>query len=602
MNATPRDYPDRARYLNNLGSKLRNRSQEIRSAEDLQKALTCFIESLHQLISPPTIRLESGIAAAEIAIGSQDWREGALHLENLIDLLPKIVPRSNSHDDFQYVLRQVSGLGSLTASVFLQAGKSALESLQAVEKCRGVIASLMVDSRSDISLLRQAYPDMWSRYHRLREAVAASAFSTNRRSSTLGLLLANDYASRSLKLMQDVKELGEVENEIRKQPGFERFQLAPTESEIYELARYGPIVSFNVTHLGSHAFLITGNNVRVLQLPKLNYKDLEKHASKTPGGNRSQRPGTVVSLDGNSKFENLYGNTQTESMHWLWDAAIKLALEELGLLWQDKRPATLPCVWWVGGGLMAVLPLHAAGKHQKDSTENTVSHVISSYAPTLKVLQFSQKKAWTPLSVERSKILIVTMPKTPGLDDLNVDEEVTAIRQHVGSSTSVEILKTPTAAAVLEQVTVCSLVHFACHCLPDTKEPSKSALLLGAENIEKLTVENLLPLNHQLAQVAYLSACSTAEIGARNLIDESIHLASTFQLVGFRHVIGTLWEAYDLAAIHVAAKFYEYLLKQDADTASSVPRALHHAILHLRDKGKNRENISLWAPFIHVGP
>ena len=162
----------------------------------------------------------------------------------------------------------------------------------------------------------------------------------------------------------------------------------------------------------------------------------------------------------------------------------------------------------------------------------TLSHVVSSYAPTLKVLHFSQAKAWTLLTSDNSKVLVVTMHKTPGLDDLNVGDEIATIQQHVGSSASVEVLEAPTAAAVLKQVTACLFVHFACHGSSNAEQPSKSALLLGTGSVERLTVDDLQSLNHQLAQVAYLSACSTAEIGARTLIDESIHLASTFQLVG----------------------------------------------------------------------
>ena len=194
------------------------------------------------------------------------------------------------------------------------------------------------------------------------------------------------------------------------------------------------------------------------------------------------------------------------------------------------------------------------------------------------------------------------MRKTLGHADLNIEEEVAAIQKHVGSSASVEILETPSATTVLERATACSLVHFACHGASDFEQPSKSALLLGTGTVERLTIRDLQSLNHQLAQVAYLSACSTAEMGARSLVDESINLATTFQLAGFRHVIGTLWGAFDSAAAAVAAKFYEHLLKQDAGTASPVARALHHAVLDLRAKNGNGDNVSLWAPFIHVGP
>ena len=86
-------------------------------------------------------------------------------------------------------------------------------------------------------------------------------------------------------------------------------------------------------------------------------------------------------------------------------------------------------------------------------------------------------------------------------------------------------------------------------------------------------------------------------MGVRSLIDENIHLASTFQLLGFRHVIGTLWGANDAAAVAVAARFYERLL-QKPDEPSAVARALHHAAIMQRvdSDGFN------WVPFIHMGP
>ena len=603
VDATPKDHLDRAERLGSLGLGFHDRYRRTGSVDDLEEAFGHFAKSLNQSSGPPLACLLSGKRAAALAIEIQDWGKGALYLAKTLDLLPKVAPRSISNDDLQYVLRQLTGFAALAASVFLRAGKPTLESLQILERGRGVISSLVMDLRSDVSLLQKSYPDLWSRYCRLREAVAAPASFMDRNSSTDGLLSAGDYSSVSSQRLQDVRDLDGVEEEIRKKPGFERFQLAPTGEELHSLARNGPVVSFNVTGPGSHAFLITGDNIRVLALPKLILEDLQKHVSKKTYGNRSRRDAKLVSLDGNSKIvSNLDAKTtQVESMRWLWDVAVKPVLKELGLLWQDKPPHTLPCVWWVGGGLMALLPLHAAGEHGIGSTDNTLSHVVSSYAPTLKALQFSQSKPWTPLTAEGSKVLVVAMHETPGHADLKVGEEVAAVRQHIGASASVEVMEAPTAAAVLEKVTACSLVHFACHGSSDAEQPSKSALLLGRGSVDKMTVEDLQSLN-SLAQVAYLSACSTAEVGARSLIDESIHLASTFQLVGFRHVIGTMWGAYDSAAVAVAAKFYEYLLKEHADTVSSVPRALHRAVLDLKTKDGNSDDISLWAPFVHLGP
>lgn len=187
--------------------------------------------------------------------------------------------------------------------------------------------------------------------------------------------------------LEDVKKLDEVEYETRKQPGFERFHLPPTETELHHLARHGPLISFNVTDLGSHAFLVTDNSLRVLRLPNLNFEDLEKHVSIKTKGNQSRRDANLVSVGANSTIkDNIYKNTPAESMCWLWNVAVQPVFEELGLLWRDEPPSTLPCVWWVGGDLMALLPLHAAEEHRLGSTDNTMSHVVSSYAPTLKNL------------------------------------------------------------------------------------------------------------------------------------------------------------------------------------------------------------------------
>lgn len=86
-----------------------------------------------------------------------------------------------------------------------------------------------------------------------------------------------------------------------------------------------------------------------------------------------------------------------------------------------------------------------------------------------------------------------------------------------------------------------------------------------------------------------------------HLVDESIHLASTFQLVRFPHVIEMLWGADDSAAVKVAGKFYQLLLQNTKEGRMSVSHTLHNAVLQLRNMESNSVNISKWAPFIHIG-
>jgi CHAT domain-containing protein len=95
------------------------------------------------------------------------------------------------------------------------------------------------------------------------------------------------------------------------------------------------------------------------------------------------------------------------------------------------------------------------------------------------------------------------------------------------------------------------------------------------------------------AFLAYLSACSTSR-GNLSLADESIHISSAFQIVGYRHVIASLWPVADTTACAVADLVYAAPVW--ADPAS----ALRAAVRSLRDSDPG--DVVNWSAFIHTGP
>ena len=120
--------------------------------------------------------------------------------------------------------------------------------------------------------------------------------------------------------------------------------------------------------------------------------------------------------------------------------------------------------------------------------------------------------------------------------------------------------------------------------------------------------------------LGYLSACATGIHEADILEDEAIHLVSAFQLAGFRHIIGTLWEVSDSHCMDVAKIVYNTLQKEGMEN-KAVSRALHFAIRAVRDGRVNEELAgtmrdgklvtlgletrkvmnSYWVPYIHYG-
>lgn len=84
------------------------------------------------------------------------------------------------------------------------------------------------------------------------------------------------------------------------------------------------------------------------------------------------------------------------------------------------------------------------------------------------------------------------------------------------------------------------------------------------------------------------------------LADEVISIATGFQLVAFSHVIGTMWNASDEAAVDAAREFYGLLMQDEGIIEHrNVVSALYKAVRRARRKwGKE---YLVWAPFIHLG-
>ena len=83
-------------------------------------------------------------------------------------------------------------------------------------------------------------------------------------------------------------------------------------------------------------------------------------------------------------------------------------------------------------------------------------------------------------------------------------------------------------------------------------------------------------------------------------MDEAIHLTSAFQLAGYPHVIGTLWQINDKHAADIADRFYANLTKNDGLDVSLAAHGLHHAIRDLRHTLGGNWPL-LWAAHLHSG-
>ncbi|KAF1997780.1 hypothetical protein P154DRAFT_524517 [Amniculicola lignicola CBS 123094] len=602
VDLAPKNHPSRLALLSYLGGALEKGSDRLKMEDAFLRSTEAFIEGLSCNHGSPVGRLLCGIHAVFSLGKVEKWDKAVVALEKTLDIIPDLISGTISKADMQRLVQTFFGFGYHAASVLLKANRTSLQAFQALESCRGLIASLVMDSRQDLSALKSSYPGLCTRYTQCLDEI--SSMNTSVSALNPGSLETSD---RVIFLFESLDKMRE---EIRAQPGFERFLLPPTEKELLELAQHGPIVSLSVSNVSAEAFLLTTAGVDVLPLPEVNIDTILGFLRLFQSqGNRTRREATVVSDNENDQTD-VGTNTSDSSvptmnaaLQYIWKGVVKPILQRLQLL-QDgsSQPSSLPRLWWIGGGVLSLIPLHAAGYHEPGSIENTVSHVISSYAPTLKALRFLRKKDKVKIVGQKHEVLVVSMPTTPGrFHPLNVGKEVDAIKTFVKPWADVTVLERPNKAEVIKALGQCTIAHFACHGTADPVEPTKSNLLLGRDKLERMAIEDFDTIVFETASIIYLSACSTAELKVRNLADESIHLASSFQLAGFQHVIGTLWGAKDRAAVEVAKKFYEVLHEATEGSEMAVAEALHNAVCSLRSADNNWENVSLWGPFIHLG-
>lgn len=502
-----------------------------------------------------------------VAMGND---EKALALsEAATRMLPDLSPWTVAMADRQYFLADQSRLSLLASSLALRSGRKQFQALSLLEIGRGVMSGQILDIRTDLSRLREKRPSIALRFDALRHELEASA----KTSATLPGELVGMSEMRDAQ-MQRQAEVGyqfrAFQTHIRMIPGFENFFLWPSEEEMREAAKHGPIVVLSTSSLRTDAFIIQHTTgVRAIELENVSEIDIGEM------GQEIKRYAASPTFDINP----LLGR--------MWDTIAMPVMQALGF---DKPVVDdrWPHMWWVLAGAFSHLPLHAAGYHRPGSVDGVIDRVISSYAPTVKALvHLHRYKPPSQPAEGAHRALLVAMPNTPSQKVLPaINEEVLMLKKLWPLlKLDVEVLSQSQARKeeVVGRLKQCKIFHFAGHGHADQIDPSRSQLLLDDWQHNALTVSDLRDnkLQEDPPFLAFLSACSTGANEVDTLVDEGIHLAGALQLAGFRHVVGTMWEVSDSPCVDVAKVFYKTLLANRM-TDEAVAMCLHKSIRQVR--------------------
>ncbi|MFE6838753.1 CHAT domain-containing protein [Streptomyces sp. NPDC057705] len=561
--ATPQDHPNRAGILSGLAAAYRERFERTGQGVGPDTLRTLAAQTASATASTPQMRVH---AAGIVGVLAHALNANAIAVQSLdaaVAMMPLIAPREGTWEDQEYTLGEHPGLVGEAVAAHCAVGDYA-GAVEIAELGRGVLLAAQIDSRTDLTDLAEAHPELAGRFRQVRDRLAAP---TSR----------DDIPA--IGVIEDRKRLwgehDEVLTQIRQRPDFARFLLPPRLADLQPAAAEGVVVLVNASLHRSDAIIVANDASPVhVPLPDLTLEDTLSRTRDLLAATHGASP-----LVGALRRRRLFADL----LAWLWTSLVEPVLHALPVV--DEEP--LPRVWWLPTGVLGLFPLHAAGL---PGQAGALDRVVSSYTPTLRALAYARAR---PATTTRHQ-LTVALTRTPGLPDLpgSVTEAI-ALRSHHNDARAL-VDEDATTAHVLAALSEATWAHFACHASADPVAPSRGGLHLHNGTLPLPDISRLQLPN---AELAYLSACSTAHGGARHA-DESLHLASAFHLAGYRHAIASLWPLDDDIAASAAAAFYRHL--PGTATAGDAATVLHSVIRNLRAEHPDRPD--LWAALIHSGP
>ncbi|KAH8996333.1 CHAT domain-containing protein, partial [Lactarius akahatsu] len=472
------------------------------------------------------------------------------------------------------------------ASFLIERGR--LETaIEMLEQGRALLWSEMRGLRTPVDQLRNVDPALADKFRDVSQALEAvtTSVSLHENSETPpGTERGHeetDTFSHTLKeqrrILQDRQEIISL---IRKLSGFESFLKAVPFHTLRNAASGGPIIIINHCPWRCDIVIVL--------------KDAAPSLISTPRG-FYERANTLA-----DRLLNARKKHALESKHY--HRALRSVLEEshelVGQPIIDRlRELRIPeqsRVWWCPTSVFCSLPLHAMGPIPSDGHQKRYFSdlYVSSYTPTLGALIASRANV-SQTSDFSASLLMVGQP----------DAYLQGVKGRDGYLPVAGLISDEaTRATVIHGLQKHRLAHFACHGNLEPGKPFEASFELhGGDRLTLLDiVRSWLAI---AAEIAFLSACHTAEYTDMEHPDEALHLTAAMQYCGFRSVVGTLWAMADTDGRDLSAHFYGHMFSPEGEVSLPLcdrsARALRDAVQKLRKK--KGVTLERRVNFVHYG-
>ena len=529
LHLRPQGHPDRAKSLNNLARDLYYRFIRLKQLQDKEELLDLYAQLVH---------VPEFVSAIDLA-PARAWIRAAEHFQHPSLLLAY-------ETCLRLLIQHLAALPSLPQHLVILKTHTSSLAVDAFSACLRNHAPARA-----VELLEQGRGVFWSQLTRLHSPLDHVVVSSPGKTLAdefmrLALLIRNwlnsPGADQHERLCHLNFELQRVVADIRKLPGLSRFLLPSLFPDLQRAASGGPVIIVNASKYSCDTLIVFLDRDPVhipLEITQDDVRDLSTELRTLTV--RATRDDVTKDL--------------AFFLRKLWHQIVSPIVDCL----QTTHPSQSR-IWWCPTAEFSVLPLHAAGPYRKGQ-QNLPNLYISSYTPTLAALIRARRCDPSNSTIEQKRFLAIGQAKAAGETELfSVGAELDNICQKVGglaTFTGIDGEESCTSR-VVEELGRNEWVHFACHGLPNRKQPFESAFALQDGHF---TIQQIIGCDLKNPEFAYLSACHTT-VGDEGSPDEVIHLASAMQFVGFRSVIGTMWAVDDGETNKITSTFYKHMVDE----------------------------------------
>ncbi|KIJ46650.1 hypothetical protein M422DRAFT_249807 [Sphaerobolus stellatus SS14] len=524
VNLIPDGHTIMAQCLGHLGIVLESQLKQSHKVEDLERCLNAYYGAANN---------KSTQYWASLALTFQIIPLALEAYKVLLEMIPQRVWIGQKVTHRYQELSDIGSVINAAAAMAITSGNLTL-ALEWLEEGRSIVWGQILQLHTPVDELHLKYPEYAEQLSKVSGALVNAGISRNTQNVQEGdlqgyQLTIEEEAQTHCALATEYSQLIE---QIHTLEGFNDFLQPKKLSELVHVAKNGPVVVINVHESHCDALVLhsydSSEPIIHVPLPQFSQEKAEElflqmnlllkihnvHDARKLVQDKDSMPNSNPSLQ--------------DILHKLWVWIVEPIILATQHVLEDIAGDYINHITWCATGLLALLPLHAAGEYDlgDSSKKNVFDIVVSSYTPTLTTLLPHLEKQVEP-SNNSNGILVISQPNTPGQQSIRgTINEAEAIKNIFRPIPAWNILhlndEKATVKNVSEEMGKNQWIHLACHGIQDVKDAVKSAFAL---HDGKLHLETLMSTSLENAQFAFLSACQTAT-GDEKLPDEAVHLAA----------------------------------------------------------------------------